>query len=288
MPKVVGVRLPGELPKGATATDLVLVVTELLRASRRRRRVRRVRRGRPRRPVARGPGDDLQHVPGVRGHRDPLPDRRRDARLPAPDRSLARAGRARGALRARMQGLWREPGDGPTFDERLTLDLATRRAARGGAAPAAGPRAAGPVARQLPDELPRRARGRRRGRRGRGRPRCVRGRRGLGRVVPGVRSARVRVGRSEPAPAGPARRTGPRRCASGRPPNLPGRAGRDRRRAGRRPDRVRGDRRDHQLHQHLQPDGHGRSRAARPQCRRARAARRPDREDLARPGIEAR
>ena len=31
MPKVVGVRLTGDLPKGATATDLVLVVTELLR-----------------------------------------------------------------------------------------------------------------------------------------------------------------------------------------------------------------------------------------------------------------
>ncbi len=32
MPRVVGVRLHGELPKGSTATDLVLVVTEMLRA----------------------------------------------------------------------------------------------------------------------------------------------------------------------------------------------------------------------------------------------------------------
>ena len=32
MPHVVGVRLTGELPRGSTATDLVLVVTELLRA----------------------------------------------------------------------------------------------------------------------------------------------------------------------------------------------------------------------------------------------------------------
>src|SRR5918997_4166092 len=31
MPRIVGVRLRGELPRGATATDLVLVVTELLR-----------------------------------------------------------------------------------------------------------------------------------------------------------------------------------------------------------------------------------------------------------------
>ena len=37
MPKVVGVRLSGELPEGATATDLVLVVTQMLRVVRRRR-----------------------------------------------------------------------------------------------------------------------------------------------------------------------------------------------------------------------------------------------------------
>ena len=32
MPRIVGVRLTGELPRGSTATDLVLVVTEMLRA----------------------------------------------------------------------------------------------------------------------------------------------------------------------------------------------------------------------------------------------------------------
>ena len=37
MPRVVGVRLHGELPRGSTATDLVLVVTEMLRGARRRR-----------------------------------------------------------------------------------------------------------------------------------------------------------------------------------------------------------------------------------------------------------
>ena len=31
MPRIVGVRLSGELPRGSTATDLVLVVTEMLR-----------------------------------------------------------------------------------------------------------------------------------------------------------------------------------------------------------------------------------------------------------------
>ena len=61
--------------------------------ARRRRGVRRVRRRRPGHARPRRPGDDQQHEPRVRGDRDALPDRRRDARLPAPDRPLARAGR---------------------------------------------------------------------------------------------------------------------------------------------------------------------------------------------------
>ena len=44
IPQVVGFRLHGELPEGATATDLVLTVTEMLRAQGRRRQVRRVLR----------------------------------------------------------------------------------------------------------------------------------------------------------------------------------------------------------------------------------------------------
>ena len=75
MPHVVGVRLHGALPRGSTATDLVLVVTELLRAH----------------GVVgsfvefAGDGlatlaladrdDDQQHEPGVRGDLHPLPDR---------------------------------------------------------------------------------------------------------------------------------------------------------------------------------------------------------------------
>ena len=47
MPHVVGVRLHGALPRGSTATDLVLVVTEMLRAHGVVGRVRRVRRRRP-------------------------------------------------------------------------------------------------------------------------------------------------------------------------------------------------------------------------------------------------
>ena len=46
-PAVVGVRLTGKLRPGATATDLVLAVTEMLRRAGRGRQVRRVLRRRP-------------------------------------------------------------------------------------------------------------------------------------------------------------------------------------------------------------------------------------------------
>ena len=75
MPRIVGVRLTGELPRGSTATDLVLVVTEMLRKYRRRRGLRRVRRRRPRESRPGRPGDDRQHEPGVRGDLHDLPDR---------------------------------------------------------------------------------------------------------------------------------------------------------------------------------------------------------------------
>ena len=69
MPHVVGVRLTGELPRGSTATDLVLVVTQMLRSHGVVGRVRRVRGRWPRRPVARRPRHDQQHEPRVRRHR---------------------------------------------------------------------------------------------------------------------------------------------------------------------------------------------------------------------------
>ncbi len=124
MPKVVGVRLTGELPKGSTATDLVLVVTELLRGH----------------GVVGAfvefAGDGLAGLS--------LADRATISNMspefgatatlfPIDDETLAYlrlTGRSpeRVALverYAKAQGLWREPGDGPTFDELLTLDLAT-------------------------------------------------------------------------------------------------------------------------------------------------------------------
>ena len=101
LPQVVGFKLDGELPEGATATDLVLTVTEMLRE-----------RGvvskfveffgpglptlRPRRPR-----DARQHVAGVRLDLRDLPGRRRDAALPRPDRPPDRDDRAGRRLRPR-------------------------------------------------------------------------------------------------------------------------------------------------------------------------------------------
>ena len=108
-PSVVGVRMAGALREGVTATDLVLTLTELLRAPRRRRALRRVLRRRPLGALARRPRDALQHVARVRRHRRALPGRRRGAPLPArhgPRRARAARGRRQqgaGAVPARRR-----------------------------------------------------------------------------------------------------------------------------------------------------------------------------------------
>jgi aconitate hydratase len=124
LPRVIGVKLGGELPDGATATDLVLTVTELLRAY-----------------GAVGAfveftGDGLAGLP--------LADRATISNMspefgptatlfPIDDETLAYlrlTGRAPEQVAlveryAKEQGLWREPGTAPEFDDLLTLDLAT-------------------------------------------------------------------------------------------------------------------------------------------------------------------
>ena len=122
MPHVVGVRLHGSLPRGSTATDLVLVVTEMLRAH----------------GVVGAfvefAGDGLAGLS--------LADRATISNMspefgatatlfPIDDETLAYlrlTGRSLERLElveryAKAQGLWREPGSGPSFDESLELDL---------------------------------------------------------------------------------------------------------------------------------------------------------------------
>jgi len=124
MPRIVGVRLSGELPQGSTATDLVLVVTEMLRKF--------------------GVVESFVEFAGDGLAGLSLADRATIANMspefgatstlfPVDDETLAYlrlTGRPaeRIALVERYtkeQGLWREPGPGPEFDALLTLDLST-------------------------------------------------------------------------------------------------------------------------------------------------------------------
>jgi aconitate hydratase len=122
MPHVVGVRLHGALPRGSTATDLVLVVTELLRSH----------------GVVgsfvefHGDGLATLAVADRTTISNMSPEFGATATLfPIDDETLAYlrlTGRAdeRVALveaYARAQGLWREPGAEPAYDERIDLDL---------------------------------------------------------------------------------------------------------------------------------------------------------------------
>jgi aconitate hydratase len=90
-PQVVGFRLSGKLREGVTATDLVLTVTQMLRKKGVVEKFVEFYGPGPRRDEPRRPRHDRQHGARVRRHLRLLPDRRRDARLPAQDRPQRRA-----------------------------------------------------------------------------------------------------------------------------------------------------------------------------------------------------
>ncbi len=122
MPHVVGVRLTGELPRGSTATDLVLVVTEMLR-----RHgvvgafVEFVGDGLASLSLAdRATISNMSPEFGATATLFPIDDETL-AYLRLTGRSMERVTLVE--RYAKEQGLWREPGDGPSFDEVLTLDL---------------------------------------------------------------------------------------------------------------------------------------------------------------------
>ena len=124
MPHVVGVRLRGQLPRGSTATDLVLVVTEMLRAH----------------GVVgafvefAGDGLDGLSLADRATISNMSPEFGATSTLFPIDQEtltyLRLTGRPPERLElveryAKAQGLWREPGAGPSFDESLELDLAS-------------------------------------------------------------------------------------------------------------------------------------------------------------------
>ncbi len=122
MPKVIGVRLSGELPEGSTATDLVLVVTQMLRSY--------------------GVVGTFVEFTGDGSAGLALADRATVSNMspefgatatlfPIDEETLVYlrlTGRPAEQVAlveryAREQGLWREPGVTPEFDALLTLDL---------------------------------------------------------------------------------------------------------------------------------------------------------------------
>jgi aconitate hydratase len=124
LPRVVGVRLFGDLPRGSTATDLVLVVSNMLRAH--------------------GVVGSFVEFAGDGLGSLALADRATISNMspeygataalfPIDDETLAylrQTGRPAGHIAlveryAKENGLWREPGAGPDFDEALELDLST-------------------------------------------------------------------------------------------------------------------------------------------------------------------
>ncbi len=124
MPRIVGVRLRGELPTASTATDLVLVITEMLRSF--------------------GVVGSFVEFAGDGLAGLSLADRATISNMspefgatatlfPIDDETLGYL-RLTGRTVARVdlveryakaQGLWREPGNGPEFDVALELDLST-------------------------------------------------------------------------------------------------------------------------------------------------------------------
>ncbi|MGI8904777.1 MAG: aconitate hydratase [Solirubrobacteraceae bacterium] len=124
IPKVVGIKLIGELPVGTTATDLVLTVTEMLRGHGVVGK------------IVEFYGEGLANVPlanrATIGNMSPEYGSTA-AMFPLDEETLAYlrlSGRAESQVAlveayAKANGLWHDPSREPTFSETRTLDLAT-------------------------------------------------------------------------------------------------------------------------------------------------------------------
>jgi aconitate hydratase len=124
MPRIIGVRLSGELPRGSTATDLVLVVTQMLRSfGVVGAFVEFAGDGLAALSLAdRATISNMSPEFGATSTLFPI-DEETIAYLRLTGRSDERV--ALVEAYARAQGLWRRPGHTPAFDDLLTLDLAS-------------------------------------------------------------------------------------------------------------------------------------------------------------------
>ncbi len=143
IPEVVGFKLTGKLREGATATDLVLTVTQMLRKKGVVGKFVEFYGPGLSEPGARRPRDHRQHGAGIRRHLRLLPDRRRDAALSHASPAATPQQVALVEAYAKAQGLWRDDSTpDPVFTDTLELDLGTVEPSLAGPAPAAGPRGA--------------------------------------------------------------------------------------------------------------------------------------------------
>jgi aconitate hydratase len=123
IPEVVGFELTGKMVEGTTGTDLVLKVVEMLREKGVVGKFVEFY-GAGLEPAAGRPRDDRQHGAGIRRDLRLLPDRRRNAALPAQHRPR----RDRVALveaYAKENGFWRGADYAPVFTDTLELDMGT-------------------------------------------------------------------------------------------------------------------------------------------------------------------
>ncbi len=126
LPQVLGFRLDGELPEGATATDLVLTVTEMLRERGVVGKFVEFFGPGPAHARARRPGDDREHVARVRLDLRDLPRRPRDTALPRVH-GPARPSRSSWSTPTPASRACSTPPDSedPTFSDTLALDLSS-------------------------------------------------------------------------------------------------------------------------------------------------------------------
>ena len=124
IPRVVGFKLTGALPDGATATDLVLTITEMLRKHGVVGKFVEFYGDGRRRGPAGEPRHDRQHEPGVRLDRAPSSRSTTRRSIPAAHRPRAtsRSRWSRPTPRSRASGTTRDRE--PRYTEYLELDLA--------------------------------------------------------------------------------------------------------------------------------------------------------------------
>ena len=243
IPDVVGMKLIGELPPGNDRHRPGAPGDADAPQARRGRQVRGVLRPRALRPRAGRPRHHREHGAGIRRHRRVLPDRRRNAPLPAANRPRSRDGGPGGALLPRSRVSFAPTPPRTRSSPHARTRSRDDRAEPGGPEAPAGPGAAPNLAPEL----------------------CRQPARADAAGGPGGPAGFGLGGSGRWANEGGG--TGARRVAV-----RPERATcRDQRRGARAAGRGRRDRRHHLVHQHLESLGDDRGRPPGQESRRARA-----------------